>query len=244
MRSVVGIFEDHGEARQAAERLVALGIRRENVSLLAPGGNGATTADVRTTDTEQPGTGAAIGGVVGAATGASAGAAVAAFLPGVGPVVAAGWAAMAILGVAGAVGGGIAGSAIENALSFGLPKDELFLYEDALRQGRSVVIAAPDDDAQADAARAAMRDAGAEDLDTARERWWIGGRPEDEEYHVPAYRHGVEAALHPDVRGKTWEEASPDLEKRHGDVFRHEIFRRGYEHGRAHYERHRDRGRT
>jgi hypothetical protein len=240
MHNIVGIFENHAAAERTRERLVGLGFDRENVSLLAPGTNGGQTAKVKTTDTEQRGMGAAIGGVVGAATGASAGIAMTAFIPGVGPVIAAGWAAMALLGLAGAVGGGVAGSAIEDALSSGLPKDELFVYEDALRQGHSVVIALTDDDAQIDAARAVMREEGAEDLDTARERWWIGIRPEDEEYHEPAYRHGVEAAFHPDVRGKTWQEAEPYLLKRHGDVFRNEVFRRGYEHGRVHHERYRE----
>ncbi len=237
MHSTVGIFENHAAAEQTRERLIALGFERENVSLLTPDTNGGRAASVKTTDTEERGTGAAIGGVVGAAAGASAGAALAAFIPGVGPVIAAGWAAMALLGVAGAVGGVVVGSTIEDALSSGLPKDELFLYEDALRQGHSVVIALSDDTIQIDAARKVIREQGAEDLDTARERWWIGVRPEDEQYHEPAYRHGVEAALHPDVRGKTWQQAEPFLLKRHGDIFRDEIFRRGYEHGRAHHER-------
>src|SRR4029077_15391270 len=116
------------------------GLRRDNVNLLTPGSNGADVAAVKTSDAEEPGTGAAIGSVVGAAAGASAGAGLAAFVPGIGPVVAVGWAAMALLGLLGAVGGGVAGHALETSLSEGLPKDELFLYEDAVRKGHSVVI--------------------------------------------------------------------------------------------------------
>lgn len=240
MYDIVGIFKSRRDAEAAVERLVALGIERENVSLLAPGKNGAQVTQVKTSDTEQPGMGAALGGVVGAATGASVGMMATAVIPGVGPVLAAGWAAMALLGIAGAVGGGAAGKALETALSSGLPKDELFLYEDALRKGHSVVIALSDDEAHRDAARTVMREAGAEDLDSARERWWIGIRPEDERYDKPTYRHGVEAAFHPDVRGKSWEDAEPVLLKRHGDVFRDEGFRRGFEHGRARHERYRE----
>lgn len=236
MKNVVGIFVQRHNAEAAVGRLIALGFARENVNLLAPGPNGDDPATVKTTDTEQPGMGAALGSVVGAATGASAGAAITALVPGIGPVVAAGWTAMALLGLVGAVGGGVAGSAIENALSSGLPKDELFLYEDALRRGHSVVIALAADDDQAGRARTVMEAEGAEDIDTARERWWIGVRPEDEKYNEPAYRHGVEAALHPDVRGKRWDEAEPELAKRHGDKLQHEAFRLGYEHGRTHYE--------
>ncbi len=54
-------------------------------------------------------------------------------------------------------------------MSDGLPKDELFVYEDALRQGRTVLIALTEDATQAEAARAALLQAGAESLDTARD---------------------------------------------------------------------------
>ncbi len=236
MKSVVGIFERRAEAEQAAERLVGLGLRREDVNLLAPGATEADIAAVKTSDTEGPGTGTAIGGVVGAAAGASAGIGLLALVPGIGSVFAAGTVASALLGLFGAVGGGVVGHALEESLSEGVPKDELFLYEDALRKGHSVVIALGDDDGPIDAARAVLRAAGAEDIDTARERWWIGMRGEDEEYQEPSYRHGVEAALHPDLRGKRFDDAARDLADRHGHAARSETFRRGYERGRSYYE--------
>ena len=37
--------------------------------------------------------------------------------------------------------GAVAGGALEDGLAHGLPKDELYLYEDALRKGHSVVFA-------------------------------------------------------------------------------------------------------
>jgi hypothetical protein len=235
MKNIVGIFEKRGDAERAAERLVALGLRRENVNLLTPGSNSADIAAVKTSDTEEAGTGTAIGGVVGAAAGASAGAGLAALVPGIGPVVAAGWAAIALLGLLGAVGGGVAGNALESSLSDGLPKDDLFLYEDAIRKGHSVVIALTDSDEQIASAQDALRAAGAEDIDTARERWWIGVRPQDEEYREPTYRRGVEAALHPDVRGKAFEDAAPLLAAHHGDAVKKDTFRRGYDRGRTYY---------
>ncbi len=235
MKNVVGIFEQCSDAERAVARLVALGLPRPNVSLLSPC-DGDAPSSVKTTDTEQPGTGAAIGGVVGAATGASAGAGLVALVPGIGPVVAAGWMAMTVLGLLGAAVGGVAGNAIESALSSGLPKDELYVYEDALRRGHAVVIALVSDDAQAEQARHALELAGAYDFDAARERWWLGIRPEDEAYDEPEYRHGVEAAFHPDLRGKAWHEAEPELAKRHGDKLESEAFRRGYDYGRTRYE--------
>ena len=239
MKNVVGIFERRADAEAAVERLVGLGFARANVSLLTPGESEAEIAStVKTSDTEETGTGAAIGGVVGAAAGLSAGVSLAAFVPGIGPVLAAGATAAAVLGLFGAVGGGVAGQAIEESLSEGLPKDDLFLYEDALRKGHSVVIAISDSDAHIDAGRAALREAGAEDIDTARERWWIGMRGKDEEYQEPGYRYGVEAALHPDICGKLFNDAAPGLRMRHGAMTHSPAFRRGYERGRSYYREH------
>ena len=42
-------------------------------------------------------------------------------------------------GIGGATTGMAAGAALERNLADGIPHDELFLYEDALRNGRSVV---------------------------------------------------------------------------------------------------------
>jgi len=50
-------------------------------------------------------------------------------------------ATQAALGTGGAIGGAALGDALDEGMTEGLPKDELFIYEDALRQGRSVVIA-------------------------------------------------------------------------------------------------------
>src|SRR6185369_14742462 len=107
-------------------------------------------AQVPTTETEQPGMGSAVGGAVGAALGVAggleAGAAAASFLiPGVGPVLALGLIGAAIFGVGGAAAGILAGQAFEDGVADGIPRDELFVYEDALRRGRSLVIAFADD---------------------------------------------------------------------------------------------------
>ena len=60
-----------------------------------------------------------------------------------------------LLGAIGAVGGGAAGGDIESNVFEGLPEDEMFVYEDALRKGRSVVVAMVDND-EADAVRGAL----------------------------------------------------------------------------------------
>lgn len=122
---------------------------------------------------EEPGIGKALGGVVGisvgGAVGAELGAAAASlFFPGVGPVLATGIMGAALLGLGGAVGGAKLGRKLDESLTEGLPVDELYVYKDALRKGRSVLIAPAKDDRQAELARKAMEEAGADSVDSAR----------------------------------------------------------------------------
>jgi hypothetical protein len=109
-----------------------------------------------------------------------------------------------------------------------------------------VLIALIDDKTMADAAREALMAAGAESVDAARERWWIGLRDaEAESYNAdgrdfirdePAYRRGFEAALQSATAGKAYEEAVDYLRAHYPDVYQATAFRRGYERGRAYHE--------
>ena len=58
----------------------------------------------------------------------------------------------------------------------GLSKDEIALYEDALRHGRTVIIVLSEDDDLLAQSRQIMEKSGAESLDAAREKWWVGLR--------------------------------------------------------------------
>jgi len=254
MQTVVGIFTSQEAAEHAAEQLRSLGIAREHINFLVPGATEAQLEQVPTTETEQPGMGPALGSVVGGATGASGGlmsaAVVSALVPGLGPVMAVGLAALGLVGlIGGVIVGAAAGGALENAMSDGLPKDELFVYEDALRQGRTVLIVLTEDATQAEAARAALAQAGAESLDTARDTWWIGLRDaeaaaytaegSDFTQDAAVYRRGFEAALRAPVpvSGKPYSEVVAYLQTHYPGVYDHAAFRRGYERGQAYHER-------
>jgi hypothetical protein len=163
-------------------------------------------------------------------------------VPGVGPVLAIGLAG----GLLGAVGGGKAGGAIEDTSTRGLPADELFVYEDALRQGRTVVMAMADNDTDAEAVRGTLEAAGAESIDRAREMWWVGLRDVEKEVYETHggnfqgderyFRCGFEAAQHSNNRGKSYDECRERLGERYPDEHKLESFRRGYERGRAYFE--------
>src|SRR3989442_11356284 len=142
METVVGIFRSCVVADHALE----LDVGEDKITVLRPGiTDEQVELAVPTSDTESPGMGEAMGGAVGGALGAAGGAtlglAVASlFVPGVGPILVAGALGATLLGAGGALAGIAAGDAMERGLSDGLPHDELFVYEDALRKGRSVVI--------------------------------------------------------------------------------------------------------
>lgn len=236
METVAGIFQSRAEAENAIQQIHSLGVPNDRIALLTPGMDNTRVENaVPTADSEQPGMGKAMGGAVGGAMGvaggASLGAAAASLLvPGVGPVIAGGILGAAILGAGGTVTGMAAGEALEEELVAGLPHDELYLYEDALRKGRSVVIAFTENEELSEAARDTFAKAGAESIDTARENWWLALRDaeaadyqtsgKDFQRDETSYRRGFETALR--GRGATSEDRDAD-----------DAFRCGFERGQA-----------
>lgn len=247
MDTVSGVFNTRADAERAIQGLRSAGIAGDRISFLSPGEtDAAVEAAVPTTETEQSGMGAAMGGTVGGAMGvaggASLGAAAASLLiPGVGPVIAGGIIGAALLGVGGAATGAAAGAALEEGMADGIPHDELYLYEDALRKGRSVVIAFTDSSETVEAAHNVMAQAGAESIDAAREDWWLGLRDVEEESYrglggdfstdESAYRRGFEAALHATRRGKSYEQVSTESISTVHETGSEDAFRRGYNRG-------------
>jgi outer membrane lipoprotein SlyB len=254
MRSVVGVFQSRSAAGEGIERLLAAGLKREHINVLTPASSDEQIAAVPVSDSEQPGMGGAagalVGGALGSALGVTAGAALASLLvPGVGPIFAGSLLGGGLLGLSGAVGGAAAGDALEERVS-GLPRDEMYVYEDALRQGRTVLIAEAEDEWSAEAARQVLAEAGAESVDRAREDWWIGLRSAEQESYTadggdfegdePYYRTGFEAAQSPETRGKSYDEALDYLTQRYQAGAQHPAFRKGYERGRRYSEDVRD----
>ena len=248
MKPVVGVFKSRSAAERAAAKLVPIGLSKDRVNILTPDVTPRELAQLPTQAAEPPGMGKAIGATVGAAIGLAAGGSL--VVPGVGPVLAISLAG----GILGAVAGGAAGGAVESSTTEGLPEDELYVYEDALRQGHSVVVAIGNDDPQAEAVRDALENAGAESIDRAREMWWVGLRDaeketyqaqggnfdEDERY----FRCGFEAAQHSSNRGKSYEQCRARLGHLYPGTHESEPFRRGYKRGLAYFEELRKHGTT
>ncbi len=168
MKAVTGVFASPSDAQRALSQFRDLGLVEDRVTLLTPKDK-KHEPDVPISSTEQPGMGKAIGALIGGAAGLSGGPLlVAALVPGVGPITAIGLLGGAVLAAAGASVGAVAGGKAEDAMTDGLPEDEIFVYEDALRKGRSVVIAMAKDDAETAVFRELLKAEGAESTDAAR----------------------------------------------------------------------------
>jgi hypothetical protein len=249
MQNVAGVFRSVDGVKCVVERLRAQGFPEERINALAPGTDPAEIdAKVRVSDTEQPGMGGALGGTVGAAIGAAGGlelgaTAASLLVPGIGPVLAIGIIGAALFGAGGAVAGAVLGNKLEDRIDDGIPHDELFVYEDALRRGRSVVFISAENDTEAESLQTVFSQCGAESIDAARDEWWVGLRDDERlryeatgasfETDEPGFRRGFEASLHTKARGKSYDEDLDRLRDCFGPACEHAAFRAGYLRGRA-----------
>ncbi len=146
-RTITRLFDDYSDARAAVTDLERLGVPHADLSIVASNAHGEHD-DHDVTDVNAHGdvsrgasTGAALGGVGGLLAGLGLLA-----IPGLGPIVAAGWLAStavgaAIGGVGGAATGGIVG-ALKNA---GHSEDEAHVYSEGVRRGGTLVSARVED---------------------------------------------------------------------------------------------------
>ncbi|PND20694.1 hypothetical protein CN934_16805 [Ensifer sp. MMN_5] len=144
MRTVTGLFDDYADAREAVSDLETAGVPSDNISIVAnntgdryssDGSNAAEGAGAGA------GLGAAGGGVVGLLTGLGLMA-----IPGVGPVVAAGWLASTAAGAAaGAIAGGAAGGLIGALTESGVDEEDAHVYAEGVRRGGTLVTARVED---------------------------------------------------------------------------------------------------
>ncbi|OAN57186.1 general stress protein [Sphingomonas sp. TDK1] len=144
-RTITRLFDDYSDAKAAVSELERLGVPHSDLSIVANNTHG----DHDVTDVNEHGdvtrgasTGAALGGVGGLLAGLGLLA-----IPGLGPIVAAGWlastaAGAAIGGIGGAATGGIVG-ALKNA---GESEADAHVYSEGVRRGGTLVSARVSDE--------------------------------------------------------------------------------------------------
>ncbi|MES5099002.1 general stress protein [Agrobacterium sp. BA1120] len=144
MKTITGLFDDHADARSAVTALETAGVPSKDISIVSNNANNRHDND-DSKAAEGAGTGAGIGAVVGGAGGLLTGLGLMA-IPGVGPVVAAGWLAATAAGaVAGAVAGGAAGGIVGALTDNGVSEDDAHVYAEGVRRGGTIVTAKVDD---------------------------------------------------------------------------------------------------
>ena len=148
-QTLTGLFDRYDDARRAVQDLEAAGVPHRDISLVANNArgdhvvNGEPTASAAADDA---GKGAGMGATLGGVGGLLAGLGLLA-VPGLGPVVAAGWLASAAAGViGGAVIGGAAGGLVGALTQADVPEEDANVYAEGVRRGGTLVTAkAPDD---------------------------------------------------------------------------------------------------
>jgi len=136
--TVTRLYDDYMSASQAVQELESSGVPHKDISLVASNADGSYSKDGKTVTSPTAagaGTGAGIGAALGGTAGLLAGLGLLA-IPGVGPVVAAGW---LVATAAGAVAGSLAGGLTGALIGAGVSKDDAHVYAEGVRRGGTLV---------------------------------------------------------------------------------------------------------
>lgn len=210
-RTIVRMFDDRDHALAALSDLERAGYTQDEVSLMAAGDTART--GTTTTDTVAPetGSGAGVGATLGTLVGGGAGllAGIGAMaIPGLGPIVAAGWLVSALAGAGvGAAAGGLLGSLVGS----GVDEREAHFYTEGIRRGGTLVSVRGDDPRIAEAERILARHQ-AVDIPAREADWratgWTGYRGETDPPGTAASR-AADRAMGTNLSG-----AHPENERR------------------------------
>lgn len=144
---VTGLFDNYADAESAIRQLETAGVPHSDISLVANDAKGEHAARAGKGDevAHDAGKGAEIGATVGGIGGLLAGLGMLA-IPGVGPVVAAGWLGSTLVGaLGGAAVGGVAGGLVGALTDAGVPEEQAHVYAEGVRRGGTVVSARVDE---------------------------------------------------------------------------------------------------
>ncbi len=133
MQTITKAYDTYKKAHSAVDELVTAGIPMSEISILANRVSGEQ--EYTDEETTEAGAGAGVGAAVGGAAGLLAGLGLMA-IPGLGPVVAAGWLTSTALG---AIAGGATGGIVGSLINAGVSEDDAHVYSEAVRRGGTLV---------------------------------------------------------------------------------------------------------
>ena len=128
---VTHLYDDYDQATSVVRDLEAAGVPSSDINLVANRGSDGQVVD----QTSGAATGAAVGTAIGGGAGLLAGLGMMA-IPGIGPVVAAGWAAATALGAA---AGMAAGGMIGWLTDLGVSHEDAHVYAEGVRRGGTLL---------------------------------------------------------------------------------------------------------
>lgn len=150
-KTVSALFDHYSEATAAVNELEQIGIHRDDISIVANNAHGQHREVKEAGDHAGLEAGATAGAAIGGAGGLLAGLGLLA-IPGLGPVVAAGWLAATAVGVGvGAAAGAATGGIVDALKNSGHSDEEANFYAEGVRRGGTLVSAKVPDDRAADA---------------------------------------------------------------------------------------------
>ena len=145
IRTFTHLYDNYNEAVHTVQALEAAGVPHADISIVGNNADSAhstaATTEGTVPDATKTGAGATTGTVLGGGLGLLTGIGLLA-IPGVGPVVAAGWLIATVTGAGiGAAGGGVLGSLIHA----GVPEEHAHAYTEGVRRGGTLVSVRGDD---------------------------------------------------------------------------------------------------
>jgi hypothetical protein len=149
-KTITRMYDTYSDATAAVGDLERLGVPHGDISIIAKDGKSDNENEVA----DDAGKGATAGAAIGGVGGLLAGLGILA-IPGLGPVVAAGWLAATALGAGvGALAGGAVGGLVGALQNEGVSEHDAHVYSEGVRRGGSLVSAKVNDDlvSQAEAA--------------------------------------------------------------------------------------------
>ncbi len=141
MQTISALFDTHEDAIAALKELRSAGVPESDISLMASGTNNREFVSGEHSDMTGAETGASLGAILAGGAGLLAGLGMMA-IPGIGPVVAAGWLAST---AAGAAAGGVAGGLLGTLVGAGVDRSDAEVYAEGVKRGGTLVSARVDD---------------------------------------------------------------------------------------------------
>ncbi len=189
-RTIARLYDSHAAAVRVVNDLEAAGVPSKDISVVSRNQDDRRdTTTVRHGDAaDDAGKGAGVGAIVGGGAGLLAGIGALA-IPGLGPVVAAGWLVSTLVGAAaGAAAGAATGGLIGSLTNAGVPEREAHVYAEGVRRGGSLVTVRTDDARVAEVDAIMCRNSPTDW--TVRERayrddGWTGFNPDAPEFVSP-----------------------------------------------------------